>query len=68
VHFTEIQKVVEGSDFLAPSMSEPLSGRHSPMLVLRAFLERKNRDRLHTLRRGKRKGEDAVNMSKDKQR
>jgi hypothetical protein len=35
------------------------------VLALRAFLERKNQDHLHTLKRGKRKVEDAVNTSSE---
>jgi hypothetical protein len=34
------------------------------MLVLRAFLERKNQDRLHTLKRERREERDTVNASR----
>jgi hypothetical protein len=45
-------------------LSEPLSGRRSPMLALRAFLERKNQDRLHTLKGERREERDVVNTSR----
>jgi hypothetical protein len=36
------------------------------MLMLRAFLERKNQDRLHTLEEERRKERDAVNVLREK--